>query len=165
LLEVAHYNRIITLVYTPDFPADSRREVSVSYRTAGTMDKTKTAKPLYTFDYFFNPAENWSSFRNLSVRIITPAKAPYVVASSVDLIQESERVYTSFLENLPGNDLTFTLYEAPEIAALDKAQGYVRNKFGYLAYLIMPAVALLIVAGILKTVITIIMTKRNKKKE
>ncbi|NLM20651.1 MAG: hypothetical protein GX207_02745 [Peptococcaceae bacterium] len=157
MMGALHVNRTITLVYSVDFPAGSKRQVSVSYRTTATMDRTKTVNPLYTFEYFLNPAENWSSFKNLDIKIITPEKAPYIVASNIELLAEGKQTYTAALESLPESDFYFTLYEAEEITLIDKAHGYINLRFGYLTPLVPWLILALFIVGI------IILRKRIKK--
>lgn len=120
---IAH-ERILTLLYTVPFPANSKRNVTVSYKTSGTMDRRKTIAPLYTFNYILNPARNWKSFKNLEVEIITPEEAPYIIESSLELIKNGDRHYTASLENLPQEDLIFTIYEKEEISYLDRIKGF-----------------------------------------
>lgn len=139
-----HYKRIMTLVYTVVFPQDSKKEVSVSYSTTGTMDKTKTAEPLYKFDYILNPAENWSAFNNLNIKIIPPQDAPYVVASNIELVRGADHGYTATLAELPKEDFSFTLYSAERITLTDKAKGYLNSSFGYFAPLVIGAAVLLL---------------------
>lgn len=126
-------DRIISLVYTVEFPANSKKEVSVSYKTSGSMDRKETKEPKYTFDYILNPAKNWSDFKNLNIRIITPEETPYVVDSSIQLTDEGNNVYTAALAELPEDDFSFTLYSKEEITFSDKAEGFVnRNRFQFI---------------------------------
>lgn len=152
LLAQENFKRIITLVYKVVFPPHSEKEVSVSYKTSGTMDKTKTVKPQYSFDYILNPAENWSNFENLNIKITTPQKYPFIIKSSIELIREENRVYTAALANLPGNDLSFTLYADEKITILDKVAGKLQNSFGYFTILIIYA-AVFLALGIIVVVI------------
>ncbi|PKM86368.1 MAG: hypothetical protein CVU87_12315 [Firmicutes bacterium HGW-Firmicutes-12] len=144
LLEQAHYQRILTLVYDVKFPPNSEKEISVSYMTTGTMDKTKTVKPLYSFNYILNPAKNWAAFNNLNIKIITPKQAPYLLRSSIELVKEADRMYTITLAELPEDDLTFTLYEDEQITVLDKVIGKFQNNYGYITLIIIVAIGLII---------------------
>lgn len=159
LMAQGDYKRIMTLVYTVEFPKNSEKEISVSYKTSGTMDKTETVKPLYSFDYILNPAENWSDFKNLNIEIITPKEAPYIVKSSIDLIKGENKVYTATLAALPEEDLSFTLYADKKITLLDKTVGNLQNSFGYFTLLVIGAIVLFI--GI---IIMAIILKRKKNK-
>jgi hypothetical protein len=153
LIEQENQERLLTLVYTVEFPENSKKEVSVSYRTSGTMDKTETVNPLYSFDYILNPAENWNDFKNLNIRIITPQKAPYVVKSNIKLAQEENKVYTATLAELPENDLSFTLYQEKKITLLDKAEGNLHNSFGYFTPFVIGAIGFLIIGIIVVMVV------------
>ncbi|WZL74562.1 hypothetical protein QBE52_07685 [Clostridiaceae bacterium 35-E11] len=159
LIAQENYERILTLVYTVQFPQNSKKEVSVSYRTSGTMDKTETAKPLYSFDYILNPAENWSDFKNLNIEIIPPQEAPYIVKSNIELLKGENKVYTAALADLPEEDLSFTLYGDEKITGLDKANGSLQNRFGYFTSLVIGAIALLIIG----TTMVVTVLKRNMR--
>lgn len=120
LIDQNYYERVLTLVYIVDFPANSSRNVTVNYKMAGTMDKTKTRKPVYTFDYILNPAHNWSSFGNLDIEIITPEEVPHIVNSSINLVKENDRHYRASFNSLPQQDLKFSIYEEEKISLLDR---------------------------------------------
>lgn len=153
-------DRIFTIVYETEFPANSEKKVSVRYKITGTMDKTETAKPLYSFDYILNPAKNWSSFNNLNIEIITPEEAPYIVRSSIEFEKKENNVYTAELVDLPENDLSFTLYEDEKITFIDKINGSLHKRFGYLTPIVVGVLAFLIAIGI--TIIYIGRKKHNK---
>lgn len=148
LLAEENYERIVTFVYKVDFPQRSEKEISVSYKTAGTMDRTKTAEPLYTFIYLFNPAHSWREFQQLNVEIIPPEDNPYLLDSSMEFIKGEDGVYKSSTDRLPEKDLSFALYSKEKITFGDKAQGYLHNSFGYLAPLVVGGLAL-IASGLL----------------
>ncbi len=138
------HERIITLVYTVEFLPASEHKVSVSYLTRGTMDKRNTAKPQYLYDYILNPAENWNKFNNLNIKIITPPEAPYIVDSSIELNKEEGNIYTAALENLPEDDLSFTLYSREKVTMLDKIEGRVNRSFGYFAPIVIGIIVILV---------------------
>ncbi|HOR85118.1 MAG TPA: hypothetical protein PLL98_01405 [Bacillota bacterium] len=160
LMAQEYYERIFTLVYTVEFPPDSEKGVSVSYKASGTMDKRETAKPLYTFDYILNPAENWSDFKNLNVQIIPPKEAPYIVKSSIEFKKGENGSYTAAMEDLPERDLSFTLYENKKITLLDKVAGSLHKRFGYLYPLVIGIIAL-VAAPIIITVAIKLLRRRN----
>lgn len=137
LIEEEHHNRVISLVYTVQFPPNSSREVAVRYQAVGTMDQTETATPLFTFDYILNPAKHWSDFEDLSVKIITPNQAPYIVSSSIDLKKEDGNVYTASLSKLPEEDLSFTLFANQKVTIKDKIYGITFYAYLGLAILIL----------------------------
>ncbi len=147
---IKHFDRIITLVYNVEFPPGSTKNVSVSYKTFGTMDMRETSKPMYTFDYISNPANNWSEFKYFNVEIIPPKEAPYVVKSSIEFIKDESHVYTASLEALPQEDLSFTLYENKKITLIDKATGVLYRSFGYLYPLVLGGIIIIIglIAGV-----------------
>ncbi len=126
LLDQVNQDRILSLFYTVQFPPNSKRTVTVTYKTFGTMDKTKTIEPLFTFDYLLNPAGNWSDFKNLSVKIISPKEAPFIIESSIKL-QRDNNGYTAKLKQLPESDLNFTFYYKENLTLLDKVKGAVKG--------------------------------------
>ncbi|MFN7250348.1 MAG: hypothetical protein ACK4M9_06080 [Anaerobacillus sp.] len=144
-----YYERIFSLAYTVDFPANSSREVAVSYRTFGTMDKTETEEPLYSFDYLFNPAENWSDFKNLSIKIIAPNHAPFLVRSSINMEKEADDVYIAHLAQLPTEDFSFTLHANEQIKVVNKMKPILQREFGYFKHFFVLGVIVLIAIGIL----------------
>jgi hypothetical protein len=160
LLELGNYQRCLTLVYTVEFPGNSEKEVSVSYRTSGTMDRRETTDPLYTFDYILNPAKNWKDFKNLYIEIIPPQKAPHIVKSSTQFTKRENNIYTATLVELPEDDLSFTLYAHEKITLLDKTQGKLQRSFGYFVLRAIDAIAFLIIGIII--VMLVLRRKKNK---
>ncbi len=158
-LDQDNHVRILAFVYTVDFPSNGRKNVSVSYKTSTSMDMTETSKPLYKYDYILNPAENWSDFKNLNIRILAPDEAPYIIRNNIELIREEDKVYTASLETLPDNDFSFTLYEDEEITLLDRIEGKFFRRFGYLTPLV-KGVALIIIVII---ILIVIVKKRIRK--
>lgn len=157
-MEQENYKRILTLVYTVEFPENSEKEVSVSYKTSGTMDRTETPEPLYSFDYILNPAENWSDFKNLNIEIIVPQDVPYIVKSNIKLTKAEAKVYKATLADLPEDDLTFTLYAHEKITLLDKVEGNLKNSFGYFT----PLVIVLLIIGVISLVGVMFKRKNNR---
>jgi hypothetical protein len=160
LLEQGQYQRIMTFIYTVDFSKQSEKSVEVSYSTFGTMDKTKTAKPIYSFQYILNPAEHWKDFKDLSVKILTPKEAPYLVDSSVSFEKTGEREYTAFLSSLPDQDLRFSLYEDEQITLIDRTTGKLYGYFGYATPVVVGGIVL--IAAI---IILLSFSRMIKKKE
>lgn len=128
--------RVFILVYNVDFPANSQKNVAVNYRVSGTMDRTRTTKPVYSFQYLLNPAQNWSSFGDLDIEIITPEEAPYIVESSLELNNEGERLYKASFNSLPPGDLTFSLYGKEKISVLEKVYVSLRGSIIFLGVLL-----------------------------
>jgi hypothetical protein len=150
--------RVITLVYTVEFLPSQDQQVSVSYNTKGTMDKRNTSSPQFLFDYILNPAKNWNSFNNLNIKIITPQEAPYIIDSSINLNKEKSNIYTAKLDNLPEEDLSFTLYQKEKVTLYDKIEGRINRSFGYFAPIVIVIIGLFIIV-----IIFIIARKFNKR--
>ncbi len=156
-----YLDRIITLVYQVDFPANGGKEVSVGYKTLGTMDKRETGKPQYSFNYLLNPAGNWAHFANLNIEIMPPLEAPYLIRSNVEFTLREDGMYTAQLADLPEEDLSFTLYEDEEITPLDKASGAFQRNFGYFTPLIIGAMVILLFVGLVIIAIKYYQRKRG----
>jgi hypothetical protein len=132
LSDARHTDRIITLVYSVDFPAGSSKSVRVSYNTYGSMDMRKTSKPMYTFDYILNPAGRWSAFKDLNITVLPPKAVPFIIQSNVEFERQQDGTYVTTLEELPENDLRFTLYESAGISLGDRIKGSLFRSMGYL---------------------------------
>ncbi|MGI6129845.1 MAG: hypothetical protein ACOYEO_07125 [bacterium] len=150
-------DRVMTLVYTVDFPADSHKNMTVHYKTIGTMDRRKTATPVYTFNYILNPAQSWSNFQNLTIEVLTPEESPYVVYSNIELAKENQRHYRARLNTLPDGDFIFSIYAREKITAWDKLYGAWHFTFGYFTPLVTGGIGIMMLA-----VATTILLKRKK---
>ena len=129
LFSMDYIERFFVLVYSVEFQPNSTNDISITYNSIGTMDRTKTADPIYTFNYILNPAKNWESFKNLNIEIKPPEKHPYIIDSSVELIRGEDGVYTGSFETLPEEDLLFSLYYNEKISVNDKIRGIIRSNY------------------------------------
>lgn len=145
LMPEEHFDRIFTLVYSVEFPARSKKEVTVSYKAMGTMDKRETVKPQYSFEYLLNPAKNWAQFKDIKIEVIPPQEAPYLIKSNIDFTKENNQFYKATLADLPEEDLFFTLYENEKITIMDKINGTLHRSFGYLYPIILGAIVFLFI--------------------
>lgn len=159
LLSYGNSYRMITLVYTVNFPKNTEKTVSVSYETSGTMDRRKTKEPIYTYDYILNPAENWNDFKNLNIKIIPPEKSPYVVESSIELNKE-DHIYTASIESLPEGDFTFTLYHKDKVTAMDMFEKEMSNVLGVL-FMFWPIIMLFVFVIVIILIFTSAVKKNN----
>ncbi|WP_026894664.1 hypothetical protein [Clostridiisalibacter paucivorans] len=153
----SNYNRILTLVYDVYFPKKSEKDITVVYNTSGTMDMTETPDPLYSFDYILNPAKNWRNFKDLSIKIIPPKEAPYIVSSNIEFDRHKDGFYTAELSDLPEQDLSFTLYSNEKVTLMDRVHGRFKNTFGYFT----PVAIGMVVFIILLVIIIIYRRKKN----
>lgn len=135
--------RVFTLVFTTEFTAHAKHNVSVSYQASGTMDRTKTVNPVYTYTYLLNPAQNWSKFENLTIEIRTPEEAPFILDSNIDFGQKSDKHYIAKIEALPDSDLFFSLYKDEKISFMDSISSTLRNNYTILLLLCLVPTALL----------------------
>ncbi len=155
----SYSDRIMTLVYTLEFPAGATRGVSVSYLTDGVMDRTETVSPKYSYTYLLSPAEHWADFGSLDIEIITPEEAPYLIESSLSFRSDGENRYTVRTEGLPDQELTFTLYEKNKVTLLDKLRKTAAS-LSYILYFLWP---LIVVISIITVILTIRAVSRRKR--
>jgi len=158
LLGQEYSQRILTLVYTVEFPANSEKEVSVSCKTSGTMDRRETKSPLYTFEYILNPAKNWRDFKNLHIEIVPPREAPHIVKSSIQFTKGEDNAYTATLYELPDEDLSFTLYAHEKITFFDKIEARLKKSLMYFAFFRIFALPIIIIG-----IIIVLIRKRGKE--
>lgn len=144
-----YQERIFVLLYEIEILPQSSKFTSVSYVAKGTMDRTETKEPLYTFEYLLNPANKWADFKDLNIEIIPPKEHPYIVESSIHLTRNEDGVYTGKFSSLPKEDLSFTLYSKEKVTFLDKVEREISNlsyihpiEIGILILLIIPFIGL-----------------------
>lgn len=149
LLSIDRMDMFLVLIYDVDFPPNSTKEVSVSYNSSGTMDRTESVEPIYSFAYILNPAKNWASFNDLNIEIKPPESNPYIIDSSLDLIRNEEGIYTGNFENLPDEDLFFSLYYNERITRMDKAKGFLRRN-SFMMYNLLTMLLGILIGSIIK---------------
>ncbi len=115
LYDFLEQKRILVLTYEVPFSAGQTRRVSVQYPMSGAMDARRTASPVYSYGYLLSPAKRWAGFRNLSIQILPPKEAPYVVRSSLPMTRLQSGAYSAKLASLPDEDLTFSLYRSQQL--------------------------------------------------
>ncbi len=155
LLSQNGYKRVFTLIYTVEFPARSKRDITVTYKASGTMDRRNTRWPVYTFDYLLNPAKNWSRFGGIDIEVITPEEAPYITESSIEFKREGSMRYRAVLDSLPQDDLSFSIYKSEKISYMDKAYAHIFRSIAYFTPLVMICGILVILAAV-----TVIVVRR-----
>lgn len=151
-----NYEGIFVIAYSVDFPPNSEKEVKVNYKTTATMDRSKTTDPLYIVDYILNPAQYWDNFQDLNIKVIPSEELPYIVSSNMDF-QREDNLYKASFENLPKEDLTFTLYNKEKITFIDKTLGNLNRHFGYFTPIVVGIIVLIII------LIMVILIKRKKR--
>ncbi|HZK17870.1 MAG TPA: hypothetical protein VFD15_01015 [Clostridia bacterium] len=149
LLQQNHQERVLTALYTVDFPADSYREVAVGYEITGTMDRTQTLEPIYTFNYILNPAENWGGFRDLNIEIYTSDDSPHILESNIKLEKKGNGYYTASMEALPDTDFVFSTHANERVHALDKVQIFFHNVSWFFVFFGIPVLVIIVVAAII----------------
>jgi len=151
LLQAPFLNNVIVLFYSIEFPPHSVKNVTVSYKTKGGDDETMTRTPVYTFTYLLNPARYWKDFKNLTITIKPPKKAPYIIDSSLPFIKTGN-YYTAQSQTLPDKDLYFKLFIHSQISSRDNRTIFDDPEIGGLLYFLI-GIAILIVIVIIAVII------------
>ena len=150
--EYAH--RLFLLVYDVTLEGKANSEVVVSYFMPGSYN-ARFKPPKFYYDYFTNPAKNWCSFNNLTVRIYLSDDSRYIIDSNLDFQQISDDEYYYFIDGLPENNITFTTCN-------DLNPARVRNNGIIIFFFVLFGILLIpILAGIL---LVIILYHRDYKK-
>lgn len=144
LSAITQQDRFLLLCYEVAFEKRQTQEVTVTYPVKGSMDRSRTKEPVYTYQYLLKPAEHWKSFQNLDIRVIPPAETPYIVESSMELTRRDDGTYQGTRSTLPDENLSFSFYNKERITFWDHIQGYV---YRHLYEGIFFGVVLLIAAG------------------
>lgn len=100
-------HRLFLLVYDVTLKGKASSAVVVSYFMSGSYNG-RFKPPKFYYDYFTNPAKNWRSFNNLTVRIYPSKDSRYIIDSNLDFQQISDNEYYYFIDGLPENNITFT---------------------------------------------------------
>lgn len=159
LMDLSWQQRYYVLAFQVPFEENVSRTVEVQYRISGSMDRSTTRDPVYTVRYLLNPAAGWREFGKLEVRIFTPEMAPYVIASSQELVPVEPGLYEGSFEGLPEGDLELSLYTREEITAGDRIRGTLASPgVMYPLLLFGPPAALLLL------VLLVLWGRRRKKR-
>ncbi|GAU79150.1 hypothetical protein [Fusibacter sp. 3D3] len=138
LTQYLYRERIILLSYDIAFKPVQKREITVAYQMKGTFDKRNSSEPTYTFEYFLKPASYWKAFDQLDLTINLKAPYEYILSSSLPLTRKSSENQISYHANfdqLPEEDLTFTVYTSETITALDQLKGKWSRTYVYVFFL------------------------------
>ncbi|MBO1265477.1 hypothetical protein J3A84_10580 [Proteiniclasticum sp. SCR006] len=115
--------RYVLIAYEVPFEGLEEKEVEVRYAAMGSMDRSETVEPTYTYEYFLHPAKYWKDFQDLTIRVTPSESYPYIIESNLALTREDDGTYIGTFSTLPEEDLRFTLFEKEEITAMDKVKG------------------------------------------
>ena len=153
-------SRFFVFAYEIPFAADTAANVTVRYPMSGAMNAAIASKPVYSYGYLLNPAKGWAGFQDLTVAVIPPEQSPYVIKSSLPLTRAENGSYSAKLDALPSQDLTFTLYDKPQIAPYDKPLSHIARD---------PMLVILTVFGVLAAVVIVLKLcayayKKSRKK-
>ena len=117
LQEDRNYYRILFYVFTVDFPPKIQTELTVSYFSQYYSDRTglgayDSSREHYM--YILNPAKGWASFGGLDIEVIPDNTYPYLIDGTMDFQKTEAGTYIASADNLPENDLIFTMYDKPQ---------------------------------------------------
>ena len=150
-LENADYSDLpLQFLYTVDFPAGETVEVAVAYNTRSEGVREGTADWQHTFTYLLSPARHWADFGTLDLTVDAgESEYPYVISSSLPLEARSGGSYAAHVQGLPEEDLSFTLYSAPQLSPADRltsSLGITTYTMAFFRFLLPPLVLLLALA-------------------
>ena len=114
LWSAAVYERVFSLVYNVEFEGDSHNELSVSYKTIGSMDMSLSTQPKMTYIYLTNPASYWDGFGGFEMQVFPNEEYKYMIESNLDFDRDESGVYSMASESLP-QDIRFTMYPEEEL--------------------------------------------------
>ena len=86
---------------------------------------------------------------------------PYVISSSLPLEEQTDGSYAAHSEGLPAEDLSFTLYSAPELSLSDRITSALGITTYTLAFFQFLAVPVLVIAAVV--VVLLVLRHRRKK--
>ncbi len=110
----------------------------------------------YTYTYLLSPAQTWSSFENLTIKVHTP----YTLTQSVlDGFEKTKNGYSLHLNSLPNGELHFTLRDPASIKKEEQedVKDLIQTIIGI-------SVAVLVVGGIVALVVVKKVRKKKDKK-
>ncbi|QSX09029.1 hypothetical protein J0B03_02885 [Alkalibacter rhizosphaerae] len=147
--------RYIIFVYDVPFQANEIQNSTITYSTSGIMDRSRTVTPTYTYQYLLKPAEHWKSFQNLTIRVLPPKEAPYMIDSSMSFERSEDGNYIAAAQELPTENLQFTLFEKEQIGTSDRIKGYINNHLYGLLIFGVPLAGLLVLGILARMLIKI----------
>lgn len=124
LLSFYNDTRMIYCTFDVDIPANSRKHVSIGSTLKGSINSRKTLKPVYEFKYDLSSLNRWADFGQISIGIDAPRDNPYVIESNLDFTSKETGFYTGRFDELPGDELSFTLYYKEKISRWDRIKRF-----------------------------------------
>lgn len=149
LTDGLYRRRALLLCFSVDFADTGLRTVRVETPIAPARDREGTKEYRQQAQYFFGPAQGWDAFGDISLTLILPEQAPYLLESSVPLrqAQGKARTYTAQLDGLPEEDFSAVFCEV-ETPAEDNGARLVRVLPILLVILVAVPLAALVFAGV-----------------
>lgn len=119
---VLYRNNISALLFTIHLEPGQRSALQVSFPMRATIDRRELVDYVNTFVYLLQPARHFPEFGGIDINIKLNARSPYIIGSSLELVEEGPGVYSASLDHLPAEDLVFSTYPRPAITFWDRMQ-------------------------------------------
>jgi hypothetical protein len=129
---VLYNNNISALLFAIRLEPGRTNDLQVSFPMRATIDRRESVDYVNTFVYLLHPARNFPEFGGIDINIKLNDKCPYIIGSSLELVEEEPGVYSASLDHLPAEDLVFSTYPRPAITLWDRLQARLlpRGYFG-----------------------------------
>lgn len=138
-----YMERIIYYTFDVEFPANGRKHISIDQILNGTIDNRKTLYPVHQIKYNLTSLERWADLGQISIEIDAPKDNPYVIESNVDFTSKETGFYTGNFDELPVDELSFSLYYKEKISRWDGIKRFLYNNISLIGLLLT-----LLIAGI-----------------
>ena len=163
LLESLIYrNNIFAFLYELELEAGSTNSLVVTYPMGATIDRERSHDYVNTFAYILNPARHFAAFEGIDIRIETSPAYPYIIDSSIPLLETEAGVYTASFDSLPPEDLVFSTYSKPEISEWEQRTAPFYQQ-SYMLIFLVPFLLLLIVVVAVAVIIAAVLIRRKRK--
>lgn len=129
--------QLFSLFFSIDFDDFEEIDIQVQYHLEGTMDRSKSYEPVYSYQYFLSPAKHWAYFDVLEIIVTPPERAPFIIDSSIPL-SKIGAIYTETFMGIPTDILSFTLHEKPNISSFEAFIAPKTRNIGYLMFFLVP---------------------------
>lgn len=120
----SNMERIIYCTFDVEIPANGTKHINIEQILNGTIDNRKTLYPVHQIKYNLTSLNRWADFGQISIGIDAPRDNPYVIESNLDFTSKETGFYTGRFDELPGDELSFTLYYKEKISRWDRIKRF-----------------------------------------
>ncbi|MFA6865916.1 MAG: hypothetical protein WCR54_00185 [Clostridia bacterium] len=162
VLTINNKNYIFVMVYEVNLLNEGSNMLSVSYDYEGGYD-AHYIPTVYQYKYISSPAKNWAEFGTMTINIITNENNPYVINSSLEFKNNGDNTFTSVVDGVPENNISFELCESENPIYNEN----INNKFNTNLFIFIVAIVIgsIIVIGIIVCIIIIATRKKKIKRD